>query len=202
MIKFIFWGMLFLFVACHSKKDRKYQLITNKIQQQEQDVVFGQNDAPNAIFLYASYNCKYCRYLFKHTFPDLKEKYLDKGKVKIVVKWVEFGEDPDVLYSLQAASCIYQYGSYEKYHELLLTNPAVIVSEDFQNLIFEIMERNNEIAKCILLNNNYKYLKSNVEEFRNNNLSGTPCLIINGKAFSGYFSSKNLEVLLKKEFNI
>ncbi len=168
--------------------------------QSYEDVVFGNDSSANTIFLFASYDCKYCRYLFLKTFPELKEKYLDSGLAKVVVKWVSFGENPSSLYALQAASCIAQYGSYDKFHELLLTNPSVIVSEDFRELIDDIMAENYEIAECIVSNKDFSYLKENVRLFRENNLSGTPCLIINNRVYSGYRPFKELDVILKEEF--
>ena len=43
------------------------------------------------------------------TYPELKKNYLDTGKLKLVVKWLDFGERPQMLNALQAASCISRY---------------------------------------------------------------------------------------------
>ncbi len=190
----------FLIGGCTTKEKRKYIEINNKIKQEVEDVVFGNDTASNTIFLYASYNCKFCRYLFKRTFPKLKENYLDKGLVKVVVKWIDFGEDIHSLYALKAASCIYKYGSYDTFHELLLTNPAVIVSDDFRALIDDIMAENHEIAECMMTDDNYEFLKRNIKEFRANKLSGTPCLVLNNHAYGGFISFENLQQVMKEEF--
>lgn len=192
--------LILLVCSCGSKKEKRYSEVVNSIEQKPEDVIFGNDTVSNTIFLYASYNCRYCRYLFKRTFPQLQEKYLDKGLVKVVVKWVDFGEDPNSLYALQAASCIYRYGYYDKFHELLLTNPSVIVSEDFRVLLDDIMTENNEIAECVLFSNSYSYLKANVTEFRANKLSGTPCLVMNKHAYGGFISFEDLEIAMKSEF--
>ncbi len=186
--------------GCNKKSQKRYKEIEFKVEQKSEDVVFGNDTASHTIFLYASYNCKFCRYLFKKTFPGLKEKYLDKGLIKVVIKWVDFAEDPLTLYALKAGSCIYRYGSYDKFHELLLTNPSVIASDDFRALVDDIMAENYEIAQCVLADNNYSYLKSNVQEFRDNNLHGTPCMVINNHAYGGYFPFKILDEIVKREF--
>lgn len=195
--------ILVVILACNNgANDRNAQLLNYPLTQQTGDVVFGDELAPASVFMYASYHCNYCRYFFSRTFPEFKTNYLDKGKVKLVVKWVDFQDNPQVLRALQAASCISRFGTYEKYHELLLVNPDVVFSEDFAVLVDDIMNDNSEIAECILSDPDFGYLRSNVKEFRENNLSGTPTFILNNKIYSGFLSYDNFVKLLNKEFEL
>lgn len=194
--------VLILNVSCSNKKNKTFQLIETELVQKPQDVVFGSNDASHTLFLYASYNCKFCRYLFLKTFPKLKENYLDKGILKVVIKWTEFSEDEKSMYSLNVGSCVYQHGTYETYHKLLLTNPTVIAGDDFQELVFDLMEDNNEIAECILNNTDYSYLRNNIKEFRKLGFTGTPTMVMNKHAYGGYVSFEHLNSIIKKEFNL
>jgi len=207
MIKqLIFLAILLCMLAlysCRSKSGMKsYETVNREIKQKTEDVIFGDDAAPQTVFMYASYHCDFCRYFFSRTYPDLKTSFLDKGELKLVVKWVDFEENPQVLYALQAASCIGRFGIYEKFHQLLLVNPEVVFTEDFARLIDDIMEDNPEIAQCVLQNNDYEYLRSNVMEFHENNLSGTPTFILNKHAYSGFISYNNFVKLLKNEYNI
>lgn len=176
--------------------------VEHPVSGQEGDVILGDEAAPATVFMYASYHCIYCRYFFSRTFPDFKTNYLDTGKAKLVVKWVDFQENPQVMRALQAASCISRFGIYEKYHELLLVNPDVVFTEDFALLIDDIMERNQDIAECILNDPNFEYIRSNTKEFRNNNLNGTPAFILNNHVYNGFISYENFVKLLNKEFKI
>ena len=190
-------------VSCRSKsKVWEFEIVQNEVQQITGDVIFGDDAAPKTVFMYASYNCDFCRYFFSRTYPGLKANFLDNGKLKLVVKWVNFQDNPQVLYALQAASCIGRYGVYEKYHQLLLVNPEVVYTEDFAGLIDDIMDDNQEIAQCILENSEYEYLRNNVKEFRENNLDGTPTFVFNNHAYSGFISYDNFVKLLENEFNI
>jgi protein-disulfide isomerase len=176
--------------------------IKNEITQKPEDVIFGNDDAAHTVFLYASYNCDYCRYFFSKTYPELKTNFLDTGKLKLVVKWLNFDENIQVMQALQAASCIGQFGVYEKFHQLLLVNPTVVFTEDFAELIDGIMQDNSEIEECILQNNEYAYLRSNVSEFRENKFKGTPTFVMNKHAYRGFISYINFKKLLAKEFNL
>lgn len=191
------------FVSCQSNMSRKsFETIEKKIVQKTGDVVFGDDAAPKTVFMYASYNCDFCRYFFSRTYPDLKTNFLDAGKLKLVVKWVDFTDNPQILYALQAASCIGQFGIYEKYHQLLLVNPDVVFTEDFALLIDDIMEDNRNIAECILQNDEYAYLRENVREFRENNFTGTPTFVLNNHAYTGFISYNNFKKLIEKELDL
>ncbi len=202
-IKLISIFAFLLVAACHSgESERQSSTLKNPVSEQDGDVVFGAETAPFTIFMYASYNCTYCRYFFSKTLPELKSNFLDDGKVKLVVKWVDFQDNPQVLKALQAASCISRYGEYEKYHELLLVNPDVVFTEDFDLLLDDIMQNNEHIAECILNDPEYSYLRSNVKEFRENNLNGTPTFILNKQVYNGFISYENFVKLLNKEFKV
>ncbi|WP_066632253.1 DsbA family protein [Labilibacter marinus] len=194
-------SLLFCF-SCKTAESDNARKIKHQIHQSKEDVVFGRNEALNTMFLYASYNCQYCRYLFTRTFPKLKEEYLDKGDLKVVVKWVEFGEDVQTLNALKAASCIYRFGKYDKLHQLLLANPNIVKSEEFNILIDDIIDKNNEIAECYLLDSEYDFIKNNVNEFRSQSFKGTPTIVINDKVYSGFISFEKLDDILKQEFKI
>lgn len=194
---------LVIFNSCQpGTSEQKKTALAKEISVNAEDVLFGNPTAPATVFMFASYNCNYCRYFFSRTFPELKKNYLDKGKVKLVVKWVDFQDNPQILRSLQVASCISRFGVYEKYHELLLVNPEVVFTNEFVELVDDIMEKNEEIAECVLNDPEYTYLRQNVKEFRENNLNGTPTFILNNHVYSGFISYDNFVTLLNKELNL
>jgi protein-disulfide isomerase len=50
------------------------------------DHVLGKDDAPVTIVEYASFTCGHCANFHTKTFPALKEKYIDTGKVKLIFR--------------------------------------------------------------------------------------------------------------------
>lgn len=193
---------LMLLIGCGTKAKQDVKTIESNLVQNTEDIVFGNDSASNTIFLYASYNCQYCRYLFSRTFLGLKENYLDRGLVKVVLKFVDFGDDPQTKYALKAASCIYRHGSYQKLHELLLADPAIVATEKFRVLIDDIMAENPDIAECILSKAGDDFLNTNLEEFREHQFTGTPTMVINQHVYTGFISFEKIDAILKKEFEI
>ncbi len=67
------------------------------------DVTLGQSDAPITIVEYASMTCGHCAAFHAATYPELKSKYIDTGKVRFVLR--EFPLDPLATAGFMLARC-------------------------------------------------------------------------------------------------
>jgi protein-disulfide isomerase len=56
------------------------------------DRVLGKDDAPVTVIEYASMTCPHCAHFAETTYPELKKRYIDTGKVKYIFR--EFPLDP------------------------------------------------------------------------------------------------------------
>ncbi len=67
------------------------------------DMVMGKADAPVTIVEYASMTCPHCAHFHDTTLPTIKEKYLDTGKAKLILR--EFAFDPRAEAGFMLARC-------------------------------------------------------------------------------------------------
>jgi protein-disulfide isomerase len=67
------------------------------------DVVQGSADAPVTIIEYASMTCSHCAAFHETTWPALKAKYVDSGKVKFILR--EYPLDPLATAGFMLARC-------------------------------------------------------------------------------------------------
>lgn len=56
------------------------------------EMVLGKADAPVTIIEYASLGCPHCREFHEKTLPQIKEKYIDTGKVKMIFRDFPLGQ--------------------------------------------------------------------------------------------------------------
>jgi protein-disulfide isomerase len=63
----------------------------------------GKEDAPVTIVEYASMTCGHCAHFHETTFPALKEKYIDNGKARLILR--EFPFDPRAEAGFMLARC-------------------------------------------------------------------------------------------------
>jgi protein-disulfide isomerase len=68
------------------------------------DVWLGKADAPVTIIEYASMTCPHCADFHAETYPTLKSKYIDTGKVRFTLR--EFPLDPLATAGFMLARCI------------------------------------------------------------------------------------------------
>lgn len=77
------------------------------------DIIQGKDDAPVTIIEYASMTCTHCATFHNITYPVLKTKYIDTGKVKYILR--EFPLDPLAAGAFMLARC----AGKDKYHPLV-----------------------------------------------------------------------------------
>ena len=64
----------------------------DSVQDMLADKVLGKADAPVTIIEYASLGCPHCREFHEKTLPQIKEKYIDTGKVKMIFRDFPLGQ--------------------------------------------------------------------------------------------------------------
>lgn len=79
------------------------------------DLVLGKADAPVTIVEYASMTCSHCAHFHNTVLPKLKSKYIDTGKVRLIMR--EFPLDNLAA----AASMLIRCAAENKHHELMAT---------------------------------------------------------------------------------
>jgi len=151
------------------------------------DMVKGNSDAKVTIVEYASFTCPHCATFHKEIFPQLREQYIDTGKVKFIYREVYF--DAPGLWGGLLARCV----SPEKYFgivDLLYKKQSKWASgsteKEILNELFSIGRQvgmeDEQINKC--MQNKEKSLKmidAYLENSKIDKISSTPSLVINGK---------------------
>lgn len=171
------------------------------------DIVVGKADAPVTIVEYASMTCGHCAHFHNKVFPELKTKYIDTGKVRLIMR--EFPLDNLAA----AASMLARCAGGEKTQSLIKTFFAeqenwAFVRGNPVPALFKIAEgegmTKEQFDKCLtdqkLLDGITATRDTASKTF---GVSSTPTFFINGKRMeersdqiAGF--DKALEPLLKK----
>jgi protein-disulfide isomerase len=159
------------------------------------DEVQGAENAPVTIVEYASMTCPHCAHFHETTYPELKKKYIDTGKVRFIFR--EFPLDPLAA----AASMLARCAGKDKYFPLIETFFAQqkdwVVQKPLQPM-FAIAKQagftQQSFDECLA---NQKMLNG-IEESRTRaaskfNVNSTPTFFINGKVFRGALTVEELD---------
>ncbi len=88
--------------------------------------VLGDPQAPNTIVEFLDFQCPYCEQFFATTEPELRAKYIDTGKAKLVFKALTFIDSFDSnrapmesLLAAKAGECAKEQGKYVAMHDAI-----------------------------------------------------------------------------------
>ena len=162
------------------------------------DEVMGDDKAPVTIIEYASMTCPHCANFAINTFPQLKEKYIDTGKVRYILR--EFPFDPVAAGAFMLARCAGKDKYYPVVDLLFRTQRTWAVEKPLGPLLATVKQAGfteDSFKQCL---SNQKVLDG-IEWVRNRatekfKVDSTPTFFINGQVQKGAVSFEEMEKLI------
>jgi protein-disulfide isomerase len=151
--------------------------------------VVGSADAPVTIKSFSEFQCPYCADFYTKTYPELKSKYVDTGKVKFV--FYEFPIEqihPLSIKASEAARCAYEQGRYEDYAMLLYSRQSQWTKagpSKFKDYARELGLNMDEFNNCLNSGAMKNIIIKEIEEGKKLQISGTPTFFINDRRIVG-----------------
>ncbi len=84
---------------------------------QGDDPVLRNPNAPVTIYEFSDYQCPFCRKFWQDSYSQIKEDYIDTGKVKLVFKDFPLSFHPMAVPAATAANCVQEIAGDEAYFE-------------------------------------------------------------------------------------
>jgi protein-disulfide isomerase len=169
------------------------------LQVTPKDRVLGQADAPITIVEYASMTCPHCAHFENEVLPELKKKWIDTGKAKLVLR--PFPLDQVALRAEMLARCLPPERYYPMVETLFKTQEKWAVPQDWRGALERIARlagvSNKEFDACLA----NKALEDEIVQSRlvastQLDVNATPTIFVNGKKFEGPPTVEALDGLL------
>lgn len=163
------------------------------------DLIVGEADAPVTIVEYASLTCGHCANFHNQVYPKLKEKYIDTGKARIIMR--EFPLNPRAYAASMITRCVNENAHLALVDGLFETqNDWAFKREnkEFKEALYDFSKQaglsREDFNKCLanddLLTNLTAQFTKASEVF---GVSATPAFFINGKRLRGTPTFENFE---------
>src|SRR5437763_13206474 len=155
---------------------------------QPSDRILGKADAPITIVEYASLTCPHCAHFDVDVLPKLKQKWIDTGKAKLVLR--DFPLDEPALRAAMVARCSPPDRFYPLVDTFFAQQEQWSTSRDYRAALEKLAKlggiSNKEFAACI----SDKKLEDQVAQSRLTaaqqlGVDATPTFFVNGKKFDG-----------------
>lgn len=160
--------------------------------------ILGKADAPVTIVEYASMTCSHCAHFHKTTLPAIKEKYIDTGKARLIMR--EFPFDPRAEAGFMLARC-----AEDKYFPmvdvLFKQQESWAGVENAREALLQLSKlagfTQESFEACLtdqkLLENVRAVRARGHDEFK---VDSTPTFIINGNVYKGSKSVEEMSAII------
>ena len=164
------------------------------------DIALGPADAKVTIIEYASMTCSHCAAFHKETYPELKKRYIDTGKVRFILR--EFPLDPLATAGFMLARCDGD-SKYYPITDLLFDNQSAWAFtskplDALQQMMKQAGFSKEKFEACLKDQKLYDAVnavrKRADETFK---VNSTPTFFINGQRVSGAVSIDEIEKIIK-----
>lgn len=171
-------------LANREQRHLRFRETAVEIADSEFDICHGSDTARLTVYMFASYTCRHCRAFLNIDLPKLQNRYIDNGLVRLVIKPIDLSENPDMMMALQLAACLNRNGNADDIQELLLSDPFAVYSDEFRQMIDDVVNSNQILAECLLADD-FEYIKKNNLLFSATSSKGTPIFVVAGHLYGG-----------------
>lgn len=172
----------------------------------ENEPTIGDDNAPVTIVEFTEYQCPFCKRYVDETFSQIKENYIDTGKVKYVIRDFPLPFHGNAQKASEAANCADDQGKYWEYHEKLFaeqetwsekgSDEAIAAFKDYaKNLGLETVE----FGKCLDEDAYKDEIDQDLADGQNYGVSGTPSFFINGYLLVGAQPYEAFEQMIEEQ---
>ncbi|MBO0735437.1 MAG: DsbA family protein [Alphaproteobacteria bacterium] len=154
----------------------------------QDDRIFGNPDAPITIVEYASLTCPHCAHFANDVLPELKKRWIDTGKAKLVLR--DFPLDEPALRAAMIARCAPPDRFYAYVDTFFATQDKWVMARDYREALARLVKlggmSKEQFDKCLkntALEN--KIVEERLVASKELDVNSTPTFFINGTKFTG-----------------
>lgn len=183
------------------KKDKK----DVNIEGEGDDPMLGNPNAPVSMVVFGDFQCHFCRQFELETKPQIIEKYVKSGEVKIIARDFPFlGQDS--LNMAVAANCAFEQNKYFEYSDALHKGQKeeTIAPSNEEALVSLAEKLKLNITNFNECYNSEKYvdeIKNDFIDGRALGIEGTPTSFINGEILSGALPYQEFQKVIESSLS-
>jgi protein-disulfide isomerase len=139
--------------------------------------VLGAANAPVTLVEFTDYQCPFCKRFHDRSWPDLKRKYVDTGKVRYVVRDMPLPFHAEALPAAIAARCAGEQGQFWPVHDALFAAQA-LSAESLRKTVLGFGVAAEGYDKCVVNPLTRKAIDADIAEADRIGVTGTPGFVI------------------------
>jgi protein-disulfide isomerase len=145
----------------------------------------GSRNAPVTIVEFTDYQCPFCRGFKSATFPDIRKKYIDTGRVRFVVRDFPLTEDhPEAMLAAEAAHCAGDQEKFWPMHDLLFSDASKLGRNGLLDAAASLKLDMEAFRSCLESGRHNAEIQNDMKVGSSLQINGTPAYFV-GKTIGG-----------------
>ena len=154
----------------------------------DDDPVLGNENAPVTIVEFSDFQCPYCKKFRDQTFDQLKEEYIDTGKVKLVYRDFPLSSiHPMAQKAAEAAECADEQGKFWEYHDKIYENQQLLNVDSLKQWASELGLDTTKFNSCLDSGKYTNEVKNDLNDATSSGGQGTPYFLVGNTQLSGAY---------------
>jgi protein-disulfide isomerase len=146
----------------------------------------GSADAPVTIVEFTDLQCPYCARFASDTFPELRARYIDTGKVRFTTRDLPLPMHAYAVTAAVAAGCAGEQGRYWEYREMLFRGQARLAQAPYESIARHFGLDVERFAACRTDGKMEARVRDDRAVAHANGIASTPTIVI-GRMIQGEF---------------
>ena len=165
----------------------------------DDDDVLGDEDAKVTIIEFSDYECPFCGRFVTGAMAELKEKYVETGKVKYVFRDFPLGFHQKAQKAAEAAECAGDQEKYWEMHDKLFENSKALEVDQLKQYAADLGLNTGTFNSCLDEGTHEAEVKKDFGDGVKAGVSGTPSFFINGQKLVGAQPFAKFEEIIEAE---
>jgi protein-disulfide isomerase len=138
----------------------------------------GEANASLAIIEYADFECPFCRRFDHSTFPQIRDSYIQTGKVKYFYRDLPLPFHPHSMPAARAVHCAQDQGKQWEMRESLFSDPPLQSAEDIDTRAAKLGIDTAKLDQCMASERFADVIQRSMSDASGMQISGTPTFVI------------------------
>ncbi len=145
----------------------------------------GSASAPLVLIEFTDYQCPYCRGFAVNTFPALKTKYIDTGKLQFVSRDFPLDFHPNAMIAANAARCAADQGKYWEIRSVLFTNNTALQKDRLLTYARDLSLNMPKFQQCLDQETHGASIQADLSDALAAGIEGTPSFVLGRRTPTG-----------------
>ena len=167
----------------------------------DDDSINGDEDAKVTIVEFSDYECPFCEKFYTGAYQQIKQKYIDTGKVNFVYRDFPLSFHQNAQKAAEAAECAGEQDKYYEMHDLLFEKGVVGGASTYKQYAREIDLNTAKFDQCLDSGEMAQEVKNDFSAGQQLGVSGTPAFFINGQKLVGAQPFQAFEPIIEQALN-